>query len=174
MLPVMLEAAEMLKSDDPTIATVIAATEAVPQAVYTHVMGDSTAQLSVGKTPEILCAADFVITSSGTATVEAAYFKQPMVVVYKTGGLTYQIARRLIRLDNISMVNIIAGRKVVPELIQQDATAEKIASAAQATLYDDARKAAMVHNLVQVRESLGGGGVGPAAFQAIQERVPLC
>lgn len=174
MLPVLLGAAEILTSHDSALTPIVAGIESISQADYAALIGVGSTQLVVGRTPEILSAADFVITSSGTATVEAAFFGRPMVVVYKTGVLTYQIARRLIKLDSISMVNIIAEHKIVPELIQHDATADKIAATAQTILHDTQARETMVHDLQHVREALGGGGVGRAVFQAIQEQVRLC
>jgi lipid-A-disaccharide synthase len=82
--------------------------------------------LSFEDSRKIIYESDLVISASGTATLETAIIGRPMVVVYKTGFLTYQIAKRLIKLDKIALVNLVLGEKVVPELIQSRAVPEYI------------------------------------------------
>ena len=71
--------------------------------------------------------AALALVASGTATLETGIINRPMVVVYKTGWLTFQIARRLVKLDTIALVNLVLGQKVAPELIQHQAVPERIA-----------------------------------------------
>jgi lipid-A-disaccharide synthase len=96
------------------------------------------------------------------------------VVIYKTGLLTYLIARKVIDLDKIAMVNIVAGYKVVPELIQRDATAESIAAETIEILGNQSRYDQMVADLIDVRKKLGAGNAGKNAFMAIKEQASLC
>ena len=84
----------------------------------------------------MLAAADIVLTASGTATVQAALHDKPMVVVYRVSSLEYRIGRPLVRVDTFAMVNLIAGKQIVPELIQDDFTAEAVATEAVSMLTD--------------------------------------
>lgn len=174
MLPVMMRSADIIKADLGRVRMILAAVDAIDAAVYRRAVAGREIDIRVGVTPEILAAADLAITSSGTATVEAAYFGTPMVVVYKTGFATYQIARRLVSVDSITMVNIIAGRKIVPELIQSQATASAITAEALGLLHDRRRYDEMVHDLGEVRKALGEGEAGGKAWAAIRRRVAVC
>jgi lipid-A-disaccharide synthase len=174
MLPAMMNAVDIIWNKVNNVRPVLAAVPDIDVDIYRTIIDGRQIEIRAGMTPEILSAADLVITSSGTATVEAAYFGAPMIIVYKTGFFTYQIARRLVSVDNIGMVNIIAGRKIVPELIQSKATAETIAAEAMALLQDNARYAGMERDLKSVREALGTGNAGHRAWAAIRERVRLC
>lgn len=100
----------------------------------------------------------FAIVASGTATVEAALAGTPMVIVYRGSELNWRLIRPLIRLDTFGMVNLIAGRRIVPELIQHDATDERIALEVSAILGNDARLTQMKQDLGRVRELLTGEG----------------
>ncbi|MDD4051493.1 MAG: lipid-A-disaccharide synthase [candidate division Zixibacteria bacterium] len=174
MLPVMTGAADIIVNKLRDVRLMLAAVPGIDIEIYRKIIGPRKIDIRAGVTPEMLSASDLVVTSSGTATVEAAYFGTPMIVVYKTGFATYQIARRLVSVDSIGMVNIIAGRKIVPELIQSAATAETIATQALQLLQDKTRYDTMVHGLMSVREALGSGNAGRNAWAAIQERVRLC
>ncbi len=110
---------------------------------------------------------DVAICSSGTATLENALLGVPMVVVYKLSWPTYAIARALVRVKHIAMANLLAGRGVVPELIQRDATPERAAAEA-ARFLDDAPYAASVRaELLRVRRTLGAPGAADRAANAL-------
>lgn len=174
MLPVMMGATDIIRDKVSDMRLILAAVPGIDIEIYRTFTGGREVEIRAGVTPEILSASDLVITSSGTATVEAAYFGTPMIVVYKTGFATYQIARRLVSVESIGMVNIIAGRKIVPELIQSAATAETIAVNALELLQDKSRYNAMARDLKSVRDALGSGNAGRNAWAAIRERVRLC
>jgi lipid-A-disaccharide synthase len=174
MLPVMMQASELIKSRIPKAAFIVAGVDNIDAAFYGRILGDRTLPVRWGQSPEIMNGSDFVIAASGTATVETAYFGTPMVIIYKTGWLTYQIAKRLVDLEFIGMVNLIAGRQVVPELIQNDAGAETIAAAVVEILTDEGRHRRMVDDLAEVRASLGTGGAGRRAAETIREAAALC
>ena len=103
----------------------------------------------------MLNAADVVLTASGTATVQTALHERPMVIVYRLSPLTYALGRPFVKLDTFGMANLVAGRRVVPELIQDDFTPERVAAEAIPLLTDPARAAAMRAALREVREKLG-------------------
>ena len=103
-------------------------------------------------------AADLVWTASGTATVETALLLKPMIIVYRLSWLTYCLARLLVKVDHVGMVNLIAAERVVPELIQSGFTAEAVVSETR-TLLDNARvREAMIAKLAKLKEKLGAPG----------------
>ena len=110
---------------------------------------------------------DLAICSSGTATLENALLGVPMVVVYKVSWPTYAIARVLVSVEHIAMANILAGKTVVPELIQRDATAERVAAEAGAILNDPKRASAVRAELLAVRRCLGEPGAADRAAAAV-------
>jgi len=174
MLPTMIEAASLIRDKLDNADFLVAGVNNIDTQLYSDIIGEKGISVIKGSTPEIINGADLVIASSGTATIETAYFITPMVVIYKTGFFTYQIARHLVKLEFIGMVNIVAGRRAVPELIQNDATPHRIASHAleiigNRDLYDK-----MVHDLTSVRDKLGSGEAGRRAAEAIREAVRLC
>ncbi len=117
--------------------------------------------------------AEFAIVASGTATVEAALADTPMVIIYRGSELNWRLIRPLIKLDTFGMVNLIAGRTVVPELMQRDATGERIAREVHALLSDQARLDEMRRGLAEVRERLraGGGSGAQTAARAVMRVV---
>jgi lipid-A-disaccharide synthase len=111
-----------------------------------------------GATYDALAAADCAVVASGTATVEAALLGTPMVVIYRVARSTAMILRRLIRTPFIAMVNLIAGRRVVPELIQDDFTPEAVEAALHQLLVSADARDEMKQHLAEVRAKLGSGG----------------
>ena len=120
-----------------------------------------------GQTYDALAHANASIVSSGTATVEAALLDAPMIVVYRVTPLTALLAKPLVRTKHFSMVNLIAGRAVVPELIQQDFTPDKVSAQTLRLLRDPAATAAMRADLAEVRRRLGPPGAVERAADAI-------
>ncbi|HSK08217.1 MAG TPA: lipid-A-disaccharide synthase [Vicinamibacterales bacterium] len=122
-----------------------------------------------GQADDVLAACDVVVTASGTATVQAAIHECPMVVVYKVSPLTYAIGRRFVHVDTFAMVNLVAGEKVAPELIQEAFTPAAVAAETLRLLTDkDARRRA-VTALRGVKERLGGAGASRRAAEAVLE-----
>jgi lipid-A-disaccharide synthase len=128
--------------------------------------GDGVAIIE-GETDAVLSSADVALTASGTATVQSALHDTPMVIVYRVSALTYHLARRLVTVDTFGMVNIIAGEKIVPELIQDALTPEAVAAEAVSMLADPARHARIREGLARVRQRLGGPGASRRAAEAI-------
>jgi len=119
-------------------------------AASIHVVADETY--------DALGAADLVIVSSGTATVEAALMNAPMIVIYRLAPLTAAIARLLVRTPMFAMVNLIAGKKIVPELVQNDFTPERLANEATRLLDSPDARAEIQRGLADVRAKLGPPG----------------
>ncbi len=118
-------------------------------------------------THEVMKHAEFAFVTSGTATLETACCGTPMVVVYKTSPVTYWIARMVVKIKNIALVNIVAEKTVVPELIQNDVTVSALVRAARAILTQPEVRSEMKKELQLVREKLGGVGASAKAAQAI-------
>lgn len=112
---------------------------------------------------------DVGIVASGTATLEAALCGRPYCVVYRTGWITYQIARRVIKLKNVGLVNIIAGKEIVPEFLQNEMTAEKLSAYCAKMLDDKAAADNVVAALSEVQHRLGHRGASERAANLILE-----
>ncbi len=120
-----------------------------------------------GETDAVLAASDVVITASGTATVQTALHERPMVVVYRLSPLTYRLGKPFVKVDTYAMVNLIAGTRVVPELIQDDFTPERVADETVSLLTDPERYRATRDALRLVRQRLGASGASSRAAAAI-------
>jgi lipid-A-disaccharide synthase len=107
---------------------------------------------------DVIAVSDVAIVASGTATLETALLETPMVVVYKVSASSYAVGRRFIRVDHISLVNIIAGRSVVPELIQDDANPERIAAEVRELIVKRGKAGEMKDSLAEIRGKLGTPG----------------
>jgi lipid-A-disaccharide synthase len=107
---------------------------------------------------DALNAADLVWTASGTATLETALLLKPMIIVYRLSWVTYWIARLLVRVEHVGMANLIAGERVVPELIQGDFTPERIVRESQRILDNPEARSLIVEKLSQVKDKLGTSG----------------
>ncbi len=110
---------------------------------------------------------DLVLTASGTATLEAGIIGRPMVIVYRTGFVTYQIAKRLVTLDSIGLVNLVLSRKFVPELIQGEVTGERMAEALEQYLADEPYRRGVIEALHRLPGILGGGGASRRAAERV-------
>ncbi len=110
---------------------------------------------------------DYLIIASGSATLEAGMLGCPMVIVYKLNWITYWLARLLLETDCYGLINIVAGERVVPELIQSEATPQNIAREALSVLNNPERHQSIRNRLLKVQDSLGQPGV----MQRIAERI---
>jgi lipid-A-disaccharide synthase len=121
------------------------------------------------QTDDVLHVSDVVLTASGTATVQTAIHGKPMVVLYKLSPLTYALGKPMARVDMYAMVNLIAGRRVVTELIQDACTPEAVAEAAEPLLVDTGVRRQMIAALRDVTAALGGPGASARAAEAVLE-----
>jgi lipid-A-disaccharide synthase len=120
-----------------------------------------------GDTYSALRAADVAIVASGTATLETALLGTPMIIIYKLSGTTHFIAKRLIGIKNVGLPNIVAGKTIVPELIQDNASPEKIADALVELLTNKDKRRAMQAALGKIKTRLGTGSAATHAALAI-------
>lgn len=119
-----------------------------------QITGRNDVEIVVGQTREALRQADAALVASGTATIEAALMGCPMIVIYRTAALTYAIGKRLIKIDHIGMVNIIAGREICPEFIQHAVIPKDLADAVQPLLSDTEQRRAMKSGIAEVAAAL--------------------
>ncbi len=154
-LPVMLQAAKHF----PQYRFVIAGAPAQPSSVYEALMaGHNNVELAVGQTYALLSTAKAALVTSGTATLETALFGVPQVVCYKGSVISYQIAKRLVKIKYISLVNLIMDKPVVKELIQDELTVENVVNELEAILHNTERIAAMKQDYVDLKKLLQQGG----------------
>jgi len=171
LLPMLLEAARRLVASEPKTQFVLAQASSIDDNLLHNLLRHSPVPVSVAKdqASEVMATSDVLLVASGTATLQAAVVGTPMVLVYKTTLPTYWIARCLIRVKWIGLVNLVAGRTIVPELIQDEATAERLWQEARRLLTDRQAYQDMKDGLRQVRESLGEPGASHRAAQVILE-----
>jgi lipid-A-disaccharide synthase len=170
ILPDLAAAARLIRRDIPGAQFVVARAPHLDDDLFDAVRADDAGArftLVEGDTDTVLASADVALTASGTATVQAALHDTPMVVVYRMAPLSYQLARRLVRLDTIGMVNLIAGETIVPELVQEAFTPDAVAREAISMLTDRDRAARIRAGLATVRSRLGGPGASRRAAAAI-------
>lgn len=156
-LPPMVGAVKLLREKRPELQFVLAAAPHL-RANALQEAADAGVQVREGATRDVLSAARVAIVASGTATVETALTLTPMVVVYRLSALTYTLGKPLVSVTNYAMVNLIAGRVVVPELIQGDFTPARVTEETLLVLEEGAQRSAMLRDLQEVREKLGRGG----------------
>jgi lipid-A-disaccharide synthase len=120
-----------------------------------------------GRTDDVLAASDVVLTASGTATVQTALHERPMVIVYRLSPLTYKIGRPFVKIDTFGMVNLVAGKRIVPELIQDGFTPATAADAVVTLLQDTASRERMIADIRDVKQTLGGPGASRRAAAAV-------
>jgi lipid-A-disaccharide synthase len=177
ILPALWAAACRISDTNPDTGFVIACpTEEVAAQVRNVLAQQPRAPahwaLVMGDTPNVLRQAHAAWVASGTATIEAALMRCPMLVVYKVAALTYWIARAVVRIPYIGMVNIVAGRTVCPEFIQHRATPENLAEALRPLLDpDDAARTRMLADLDAVVAALGKPGAATRAAELILETI---
>ena len=120
-----------------------------------------------GRADDVLAASDVVLTASGTATVQTALHERPMVIVYRLSPLTYTIGRPFVKIDTFGMVNLVSGKRIVPELIQDGFTPDTAAEAVLKLLLDQNARDTMIGEIREVKRKLGGPGASGRAAAAI-------
>ncbi|MBI5233542.1 MAG: lipid-A-disaccharide synthase [Deltaproteobacteria bacterium] len=176
LLGPMTSALGILKKGYPTQKDIkdecvflLAAADSIEDGFFNEILKGSPVgvRLIRGDMYGVLRAADAAIVASGTATLETALIGTPMVIVYSLSRLSHLIGRFLIRVKYAGLPNIIAGREIVPELIQDHVTAENIARELYAILTDEKRRKAMLHGFGEIGQSLGRDGASHRAGEAV-------
>jgi lipid-A-disaccharide synthase len=164
-LPVMLGALNLIREKSPTAkAKMVLPDEQLVQLAKS--LG-ANVEIQIGDLPQALTEADAAIASTGTVTMECAFFGVPTVTLYKTSWSTYQIAKRIVTVKWLTMPNILADEEMFPEFVQNAATPENIASAALELLQNKSRRARIKRTLAKIVASLGGPGASSRAAAAI-------
>ena len=168
LLPVLVGAMNRIRAGRPGAQFVLARAPKLSASLFDPLgPGAGGVALVEGRTDDVLNASDVVLTASGTATVQTALHEKPMVILYKLSPLTFRLGRPFVRVDTFGMANLIAGRRIVPELIQDDCTPERVAGEALALLNDVARADRMRADLREVRGMLGAPGASERAAAAV-------
>ena len=154
MLPVMLS----IKNDFKDFRFVIAAAPSVPKEFYENFTSGNDIEIVYGQTYDLLKQATAAIVTSGTATLETALFEVPEVVCYKGGSVSYYIAKLLVKVKFISLVNLIMDKEVVKELIQTDFNAENLKAELKKILFDEPKRNEIKENYILLKQKLGGKG----------------
>jgi lipid-A-disaccharide synthase len=166
IFPSAIEAAEKL-SHEFNLQTIVACADNIDGNIFNVHGKNYNYKIIKGFNYDLMNLARIGIIKSGTSTLEAGLFALPMVIVYKTGLITYMIGKKMIKLDNIGMANIILGEKIVPELIQEQANAQNIYLECKKILSDDKLYASIKTRLLLLKNKLGQIGASGRAAQII-------
>ena len=171
ILPGLASSARIIAAKLPGTQFILARAPHLPDELLSAITGMSDLRIAIvdGEADHVLAAADVALVASGTVTVQAALHGCPMVVVYRLSPLTYRLGRPFVQVDTFAMVNLVAGRKIVPELIQDDFTPERVADEALLLLRDREAAARMRTELRAVRAKLGEPGASARAARAVIE-----
>lgn len=158
-LPILLDAVKRLKAAakrDLCFILAVPPGTLPPDSIFRERISAASIQLVEGKTWDVLVSADVALAASGTVTIEACLLGTPMVTFYRVNRLSWWMGKALVRVPFYSMVNLVAGRRIVPELMQDRMTAESLAQEALALLENDDRREAMRRDLAEAARKLQG------------------
>lgn len=167
ILPDLVKAASLVRAAVTDAQVVVARAPNLDASLFSCVSGLAHAVVVQDEADAALAASDVALVASGTATVQAALHGTPMVVVYRLSPTTYRLGRPLVKVDTFAMVNLIAGYRLVPELIQDAFTPESVAREALSMLRDEGRVQTVRRGLADVRSRLGAPGASRRAAEAI-------
>jgi lipid-A-disaccharide synthase len=170
-LPAMAAAVPLIAAAVPGLQVLVARAPALDDSLFAPLEAARPTEVPVvlvdRAADDVLAACDAVVTASGTATVQAALHGKPMVIVYRLSPVTYRVGRAFVKVASYGMVNLVAGRPIVPELIQDSFTPETVAREATSLLTDTDRADRMRADLADVRARLGGPGASRRAAEAV-------
>jgi lipid-A-disaccharide synthase len=169
LLPVMLAAAEKMAASVPGCQFFLPVAPTISREMVDNMIRkyQVKVQLTGDHTYDLMQIATVAIAASGTATLETSIMNLPTVIIYKLNALTYHIAKRIVNVSYIGLANIIAGRLVIPELIQDKATPVNIALEAGGMLTDEVVRCRILKDLEEVRQLLGSPGAADRGAQII-------
>jgi len=162
----MVEAVELMKKELPDLQSVTGISSTLDESIYSTIEAGKDLKHS-NDIYDVMQHSAVLLVASGTATLESACLGTPMIIVYKVSPISWFLGKLLIKLKNIGLVNIVAGEKIVPEILQSEVTATRLASEGLSllgdkTLMEDTRK-----KLLMVKESLGRTGASQRAAELI-------
>jgi lipid-A-disaccharide synthase len=174
LLPAMLGAVELLRDEIDGLTVRLGRAHGISEEFL--VRNGDPARLGVevlppGDVHEVMRGATALLISSGTATLEAACLGTPMVIVYRLAWLSYVVGRALVKVPHIGLVNVVADRKIVPELVQGDANAASMAREVAPLLTDPVLRERMSHDLLDVRRELGDPGASDRVARMVLDMI---
>ncbi len=169
LLPILIEAAEKLASRDPKTKFVLAQASTIEDNLLQPLLRQGSLPVTLVKeqASEVMAVSDVVLVASGTATLQAAVVGIPMVLFYRTTAWEFWIASFFLRVKWIGLVNLVAGRSIVPELLQDEATGQRLYEEAIRILEDQSVYDEMKRDLAEVRAALGEPGASTRAAEAV-------
>lgn len=173
LLAPMLETCEALRESDDSIEFVLPVADTINREEIEKTIADQIADHGSGITliePTDYAAirnCDVALVASGTATLELAILGIPMVVIYKLNSISYSVLKRMLTIDHISLVNIIAGKAIVPEILQDDVTAKNLATEIQTLLSDSDAREKQLKGLASVYKQLGNDGASKLTAELV-------
>jgi lipid-A-disaccharide synthase len=169
LLPVLLQTVARLVHLYPGLQALMAQAGTIQDRLVDQLLAGSPIKIRVVKHQpnEVMAAADLLLIASGTATLQAALVGTPMIIVYRAPRFTFWLARQLVRIKWIGLANLIAGRSIVPEVLQHDVTPERLTEEASHLLRDRVAYRQMREALHEVRASLGEPGASQRAAAVV-------
>lgn len=169
LLPPMLTSAALLQEAIPKLQFILPLAPGISRTDLDPYLKKISVPITVvnGFNYDVMALSDLIITASGTATLEAAILEKPMVIVYKVSSLTYWVARAMIRVKHIGLVNLIAGKEIARELVQGEVNPERIAEEALRLLKDPVLYEKTIESLAEVRRNLGEPGAASRAARIV-------
>jgi lipid-A-disaccharide synthase len=160
LLPVMIKSVEILKTRYPDVRCLLPLAKTIERECVETFVKETTLDIEIhqGDVHSALDHCHVALVASGTATLDTAIMGIPMVIVYKVAPLSYWLGKRLIKVPYIGLANLIAGERVVPELIQEDVTPQRLATEALSLLENEEIRKTMIEKLNRIRKGLGKGG----------------
>lgn len=174
LFPVLLGALARLRRERPALQAVVPRARTLPPGFLEGIAARAGSEVSIldGSYPEILDVSDAGAVASGTATLDAAMAGLPSVVVYRMHALSYLLARRLVRVEHIALPNLIAGRRLLPELVQADCRPERVAAEIAPFLDDPEVRERARDSLLRLRGALRGDGAFRRAAESVLAELP--
>jgi len=169
LFPCLLDAAVLLQKEISELQFIIPLAPGISESTLAPWMGNTSIPIKMvkGLTYDVMNIADLIITASGTATLEAAILGKPMVILYKVSTLSSWVARTMIRVKHIGLVNLIAGREIARELLQKNVNPQRIAEEALRLLRDPVLYGETVEAMGEVRRHLGEPGAANRTAQIV-------
>ncbi len=171
LFPIILASAKLLHQRYPHVQFLLPIAPTLNQddlQPYLHGYTELNIRPVTERTYDVIHACDAIVTVSGTVTLEIALLGTPMVIINRVAWLTYTVVRRMLKISHIGLCNIVANKRIVPELIQNEATPENICTAVEKLLFDKPYRQQMIADLATIEKKLGEpGGINNVAKLAI-------
>jgi lipid-A-disaccharide synthase len=169
LLPPLLASVHLLQEDIPDLQFIIPLAPGLPKTLLSRWMKDISVPVKVveGFTYDVMNLSELLIAASGTVTLEGAILEKPMIIIYKVSLPSSWVARALVRVDHIGLVNLVAEKEVAPELLQRDVNPQRISDEALRILRNPLVTRKMVESMREVRQKLGEPGAAQRAAQIV-------